>query len=84
MPERSSTQPVMVDCQGMETGKSTFISALLFAEARALDLHSVAALAQAAEERVDERLVAQEAMPLVVVEVGGDDDGGAAAVPLLA
>ena len=49
---------------------------------RAFDFHGVALVTQSAEQRVDERFVAEEGAPLFVFEVGSDDCG-LAAVPLL-
>src|SRR6266702_8430194 len=56
--------------------------ALCVAQGGAVDLHGVALVAEAAEERGDEGLVAEEVVPLLEVEVGSDD-GGLPAVALL-
>ncbi len=48
-------------------------SALLDTQTRAIDLDGVTAFAQAAEQRIDQRLVAEEIRPGVVRQIRGDD-----------
>ena len=58
--------------EGPEQGGAA-ASALLGAQDGAVDRHGVASMAEAAEQRLDERLVAEEVVPLGVVQVGRDD-----------
>src|SRR5437660_11596323 len=56
--------------------------ALRIAEGRSVDADRVALVAQAREERVDERFIAEEIVPFVVFEIRRDN-GGASAIALL-
>ena len=60
------------------------VSGLLLrgAQRRSVDAHGGAVVAQTAEQRIDHRLLAEERVPLVVVEVGADDGGLAPVAPL--
>ena len=48
-------------------------SALWLSELGSIDTHGVASMAQAAEQSIDERLVAKEVIPLLVVEIRGNN-----------
>src|SRR5687767_6089483 len=57
-------------------------STLQFAQRRAVDIHGVAVMPHATEQRVYHRFVAEEVMPLVIDQIGCNDRG-MAVVPLL-
>src|SRR5229473_6270189 len=58
------------------------LSGLRISQRGSVDLHRVALVAESTEQRLDERLVAEEVRPLAVVKVGSDD-GRLAPIALL-
>src|SRR6202789_656684 len=78
----SGTCSVTVLVRSMDASRGVETSALRFAQRGSVDADGVALVTQPAEQRLDERLVAQEVRPLGVVQIGGDDRRPTA-VPLL-
>src|SRR6202789_3764941 len=68
----SGTCSVTVLVRSMGAYKGVETSALRFAQRGSVDADGVALVTQPAEQRLDERLVAQEVRPLGVVQIGGD------------